>query len=150
MHKRSQALQSIQAVLENWQGFDAPSSMVTECERDAMRRSRQYLQQQYGNSETFKSSLAQMKQEAAEAGARKARCRALLLRWARTHGVALVPEELDAVLRGRAARQNKSPEEYLLSAARTGEVFGVQAAMLEEKALYALFDTIRNTEKAAG
>jgi hypothetical protein len=29
-------------------------------------------------------------------------------------------------------------------------VFGVQAAMLEEKALYALFDTIRNTEKAAG
>jgi len=149
MHKRSQALQSIQAVLENWQGFDAPASMVTECERDAMRRSRQYLQQQYGDSDTFKSSLAQMKQEAAETGARKARCRALLLRWAREHGVALAPEELDAVLRGRAARQNKSPEEYLLGAARTGEVFGIQAAMLEEKALYALFDAIRNTANAA-
>lgn len=148
LHKRSQAMKSIQNVLENWQGFDAPALMVTECERDAMRRSRQYLQQKYGDSDTLKNSLAQMKQEAAEAGARKARCRALLLRWARVHGITLAPEELDAVLRGRAARQNKAPEEYLLTAARTGEVFDIQAAMLEEKALYALYDAIRNAQKS--
>ncbi len=141
LHKRSQALQGIQNVLENWQGYDAPEVMVKQAERDAWRRATQYIQRQAGG-EAFAASLAQMKEEAAETGIRKARCRALLLGWARSTGVELPRQELDAVLRGRAARQNKHPDDYLLSVARTGEACEIQTAMHEEKALYALLDTI--------
>jgi len=141
LHKRSQTLQGIQNILENWQGYDAPEIMVKQAERDALRRATQYIQRQAGG-EAFVNSMAQMKEEAAVTGVRKARCRALLLGWARSAGVELPKQELDAVLRGRAARQNKHPDDYLLSVARTGEAFEIQTAMHEEKALYALLDTI--------
>ncbi|MBQ9105567.1 MAG: hypothetical protein IJY48_05495, partial [Mailhella sp.] len=141
LHKRSQALQGIQNIIENWQGYDAPEIMIRQAERDALRRATQYIQRQAGG-EDFVNSMTQMKEEAAVTGVRKARCRALLLGWARSAGVELPKQELDAVLRGRAARQNKHPDDYLLSVARTGEAIEIQTAMHEEKALYALLDTI--------
>ena len=67
---------------------------------------------------------------------------------AEKYNVALPQNELDAVLRGRAARQNKLPEDYLLSVARTGEAFEIRTAMHEEKALYALFDAIKAKRSA--
>ena len=148
LHKRSQALQGIQNMLGEWQGFDAPELMVKQCQRDLLRRSTQYLQGQQESGPDFVASMAQMRAEAAVAAVRRARARALLLAWARQTGVELPRKELDAVLRGRAARQNKHPEEYLLSVARTGESFEIQAAMHEEKALYALFDAIKAKRSA--
>ena len=148
LHKRSQALQVIQNALGEWQGFDAPELMVKQCQRDLLRRSTQYIQRQQDSGPDFVASMAQMRAEAAVAAVRRARARALLLIWARQNSIELPGNELDAVLRGRAARQNKHPEEYLLSVARTGEAFEIQAAMHEEKALYALFDAIKAKRSA--
>ena len=89
-----------------------------------------------------------MRAEAAIAAVGRARARALLLMWARQNNVELSKNELDAVLRGRAARQNKHPDDYLLSVARTGEAFEIRTAMHEEKALYALFDAIQAKRSA--
>jgi len=63
--------------------------------------------------------------------------------------VELPENEADAVLRGRAARRQMSLEEYLTSTARSGESYAVRAAMLEQKALYALYDTIVNAVSPA-
>ncbi|MBQ4615728.1 MAG: trigger factor [Mailhella sp.] len=142
LHKRSQALQGIQQALGEWEGFEAPALMVKHGQRDALRHATQYMRRQSGEDSKFVESMAQMKAEADDAGLRKARCRALLLSWARKAGVELPKNELDAVLRGRAARQNKHPDDYLLSVSRTGEVFEIRTAMHEEKALYALYDAI--------
>lgn len=148
LHKRSQALQAIQNMLGEWQGFDAPELMVKQCQRDLLRRSAQYFQRQQESGPDFAAAMAQMRAEAAVAAVRRARARALLLIWARQNGIELPGKELDAVLRGRAARQNRLPDEYLLSVARTGEAFEIQAAMHEEKALYALFDAIKAKRSA--
>ena len=148
LHKRSQAMQNIQNSLGNWQGFDAPELMVKQCQRDLLRRSTQYLQRQQENGPEFVESMARMRAEAAIAAVGRARARALLLMWARQNNVELPKNELDAVLRGRAARQNKHPDDYLLSVARTGEAFEIRTAMHEEKALYALFDAIKAKRSA--
>ena len=147
LHKRSQALQKMQATLGTWQGFDAPELMVKQCQRDLLRRSAQYLQRQQATPD-YVASMARMRAESAIAAVGRARARALLLMWARQAGVELPQKELDAVLRGRAARQSKLPEDYLLGVARTGEVFELRAAMHEEKALYALFDAIKAKRSA--
>ena len=148
LHKRSQAMQNIQNSLGNWQGFDAPELMVKQCQRDLLRRSTQYLQRQQENGPEFVESMARMRAEASIAAVGRARARALLLMWARQNNVELPKNELDAVLRGRAARQNKHPDDYLLSVARTGEAFEIRTAMHEEKALYALFDAIKAKRSA--
>lgn len=141
LHKRSQALQTIQNTLGQWNGIEAPELMVKQCQEEAFRRSTRYLRRNAA-IDTSSAAMAQMKAEADVQGAGRARCRVLLLSWAAQSGIELPQNELDAVLRGRAARQNKAPEEYLLSASRTGEAYELRAAMLEEKALYALFDAI--------
>ena len=148
LHKRSQALQVIQKTLEQWPGFDAPELMIKQCQDETFRRSVQYLKKQEGREASYMDSMAQMKAEAAVYSVRRARCRALLLAWARKVGVELPENEFDAVLRGRAARQNKHPDDYLLSVCRTGEAYDLRAAMLEEKALYALFDAIKAKRSA--
>ena len=148
LHKRSQALQAIQATLEQWPGFDAPELMIKQCQDETFRRSTHYLKKQSGYEEAYKDSMAQMKAEADAYGVRRARCRALLLAWARKNGVEVPKNEFDAVLRGRAARQNKHPDDYLLGVCRTGEAHDLHAAMLEEKALYALFDALKAKRSA--
>lgn len=148
LHKRSKALQAIRSVLEEWPGFEAPEAMVKQCTREAIQRAAQHLQQQAAHG-ALSSVLSQMEEEAAAMGVRKARCRTLLLGWARANGVNLPQNEADAVLRGRAARRQMSLEEYLLSTARSGEARAVCAAMLEEKALYALYDAIVQAQSPA-
>ena len=148
LHRRSQAIQQIQNMLGAWQGFDAPELMVKQCQRDLLRRSTQYLQRQQDSGPEFVESMARMRAEAAIVAVARARARALLLMWARQNGVELPKNELDAVLRGRAARQNKHPDDYLLSVARSGEAFEIRTAMHEEKALYALFDAIKARRSA--
>jgi len=148
LHRRSQAMQQIQNMLGAWQGFEAPELMVKQCQRDLLRRSTQYLQRNEQSGPDFVASMARMRAEAAVAAVGRARVRALLLMWARQNGVELPKNELDAVLRGRAARQNKHPDDYLLSVARSGEAFEIRTAMHEEKALYALFDAIKARRSA--
>ncbi|WP_446423724.1 trigger factor [Mailhella sp.] len=148
LHKRSRSLEGMQAMLELWPGFDAPEAMVKQCTREAISRAAQQMQQ-FAAQGGMPSSLEQMEKDASDNGARKARCRTLLLGWARANGVELPESEVDAVLRGRAARRQMSLEEYLVSTGRSGETYAVRAAMLEQKALYALYDTIVNAESPA-
>ena len=148
LHKRSQAMLAMQNSLGAWQGVDAPELMVKQCQRDLLRRATQYLRRQQNGDPDFVAGMAKMRAETAIASMRRARARILLLLWARENGVELPKNELDAVLRGRAARQNKLPDDYLLSASRSGEVFELRAAMHEEKALYALFDAIKASRAA--
>ena len=148
LHKRSRSLEGMQALLELWPGFDAPDAMVKQCSREAISRAAQQMQQ-FAAQGGMPSSLEQMEKDASENGTRKARCRTLLLGWARANDVELPESEADAVLRGRAARRQMSLEEYLTSTARSGESYAVRAAMLEQKALYALYDTIVNAESPA-
>lgn len=141
LHKRSRALDGMRAMLEMWPNFDAPEAMVKQCTREAISRATQQMQQ-FAVQGGMPSSLEQMEKDASENGERKARCRTLLLGWAQANGVELPQGELDAVLRGRAARRQMSLDEYLVSTARSGERYAIRAAMLEEKALYALYDAI--------
>lgn len=148
LHKRSRALEGMQGMLEQWPGFDAPEAMVKQCTREAISRAAQKMQQ-FAAHGGMPSSLEAMEKDAASSGERKARCRTLLLGWARAHGVELPEKEADAVLRGRAARRQMSLDAYLTSTARSGDAYAIRAAMLEEKALYALYDAILSAESPA-
>ncbi len=142
IRRRSEARRALLTMLEGWEGVEAPEPLVELCRRDALRRARQYMQKQYSSPEELKGALEQMKEEARHTARRKARGRAILLAWARLRGMDVPRKDLDAVLRGRAARRNMDEGEYRLSLARTGEVFELRAAMLEEQALNALLEKV--------
>ena len=107
-----------------------------------MRRSRQYLQNRFDSPEKLKETLAVMRDESARTARGKARGRALLLGWARVRGLSVDDGELKRVLAGRAARRNMDVESYMRSLARSGEIFELRAAMLEERALDALMNKV--------
>ena len=54
LHKFSEGRRALQARLESWEGFDAPEALVRQCRREAMRRSRQYLQRKFESPEKLK------------------------------------------------------------------------------------------------
>lgn len=135
LRRLSEARRELKLRLESWEGFDAPDALVHRCQREVMRHSRRYLRSQFESPESLKESLAVMKKEAEETARGKARARALLLGWARRQGVEVPDGEWRRVLAGRAARRNMDVEGYRRSLARTGELFELHAAMLEERAL---------------
>ena len=124
--------------LEAWEGVEAPSCLVEHCRREAMRRSRQYLQSSYESPDKLREILALMKEEAEETARKKAVRRMLLLGWARGEGLEVRDAELERVLAGRAAAQNMDAASYARSLARGGDIYEMRAAMLEERALEAL------------
>ena len=142
VHRFTEGKRTLQNALETWEGFDAPDALVHQCRREVMRRSRQYLQRQFESSDKLKETLALMKEEAEEKALRKARARALLLAWAERAGVEFSEAEFDRVLAARAARKNMDAAGYRLSLARTGEIFELRAAMLEERALNELMKRV--------
>ena len=135
VHKMSLARQSLRDRLEHWQGFDAPQALVEQCRREIMHRSQRYLQRQFDSSDSLKETLAVMRAEAGKKAGEKARARALLLGWARKRGLEIPEREWQAVLAGRAARKNMDAAAYRRTLYRSGELFELRAAMLEERAL---------------
>ncbi len=142
VHKYSEGKKALQNMLETMEGFDAPDALVRQCQREALRRSRQYLQHQFDSVDKLKQTLAVMKSEAGETARRKARARALLLGWAALKGLEVPGGELERVIAVRAARKNMDAESYRHGLARTGELFELRAAMLEELALNELMKTV--------
>ena len=142
LHKLSEGRRELRLRLEGWEGFDAPSALVRHCQREAMRRSRQYLRSQFESTDALKNALSIMKKEAEEKACGQARARALLLGWAKLKGMDVSAEEWKRVIDGRAARRNRNVEEYRRSLARTGELFELRAAMLEEQALNELMKRV--------
>ena len=142
LHKFSEGRRALQARLESWEGFDAPEALVRQCRREAMRRSRQYLQRKFESPEKLKETLEVMKKEAERQARGKARARALLLLWAEREGVNLAGDEFERVLAARAARKNMDAAGYRRSLVRTGELFELRAAMLEERALNELMKKV--------
>ena len=137
-----EAKRDLASRLEAWEAFEAPACLVEHCRREALRRSRQYLQRRYDSPDRLKEILALMKQEAEETGRKKAVKRALLLGWARREGIDVPEAELQKVLAGRAAAQNTDAASFARRLARTGEVYEMRAAMLEERALEALLSRV--------
>lgn len=142
VHKYSEGKKVLQNRLENMEGFEAPRALVQQCQREALHRSRQYLQHQFDSVDKLKETLAVMKSEAGETARGKARARALLLGWARVMGIRVPEEEYERVLAVRAARKNMDVENYRQGLARTGELFELRAAMLEERALNELMKKV--------
>ena len=142
VHRHAEARRALRNRLENWEGFEAPEALVHHCQHDVMRRSRQYLQNRFDSPEKLKETLAVMRDESARTARGKARGRALLLGWARVRGLSVDDGELKRVLAGRAARRNMDVESYMRSLARSGEIFELRAAMLEERALDALMNKV--------
>lgn len=142
LHKFSEGRRALQARLESWEGFDAPEALVQQCRREAMRRSRQYLQRKFESPEKLKETLEVMKEEAERQARGKARARALLLLWAEREGVKMAGDEFERVLAARAARKNMDVAGYRRSLVRTGELFELRAAMLEERALNELMKKV--------
>lgn len=139
---RMEAKRELMERLEAWEGAVAPSSLVEHCRREAMRRSRQYLQSSYDSPDKLREILARMKEEAEETARKKAVRRMLLLCWARGEGMDVRDAELERVLAGRAASQNMDAASYARSLARRGEIYEMRAAMLEERALEVLLSRV--------
>ena len=133
---------ALQNVLESWEGFEAPEALVLQCRREVMHRSRRYLQRQFDSSDRLKETLDLMKEESGEKARRKARARALLLTWAAHAGVAISDGDFQRMLAARAARNNMNVEAYRRGLVRTGELFELRAAMLEERALTELMKKV--------
>lgn len=142
LHKYSEAKKTLLNRLENMEGFEAPQALVQQCQREELRHSRRYLQQQFDSVDKLKETLAVMKSEAGEAARRKARARALLLAWADRNGMTVPDGEFARVIAARAARRNMDAESYRHALARTGELFELRAAMLEERALNELMKRV--------
>ncbi len=141
LHRFSEGRRLLHDALEKYEGFEAPEALVHAFRREIMLRSRRYLQKQFDSSDTLKETLDVMKQEAAEAAAGKARARALLLGWAERKGLQLDESEFDRVLAARAARRNMDAASCRLSLVRSGELYELRAAMLEDRALSELMKT---------
>ena len=141
LHRFSEGRRMLRDALEKYEGFEAPEALVQAFRRELMLRSRRYLQNQFESSDRLKEALDVMKQEAAEAAAGKARARALLLAWAESRGLSVDESEFGRVLAGRAARRNMDAASYRLSLARSGELYELRAAMLEDRALSELMKT---------
>ena len=139
---RMEAKRELAALLEAWEGVEPPAVLVEHGRREALRRSRQYLQSRYDSPDRLKEILAIMKEEAEQAARKKAVRRTLLLLWARGEGLDIREAELDKVLAGRAAAQKSDPASYRSSLVRGGEEYEIRAAMLEERALEALLSRV--------
>lgn len=149
VHRASEARRALRDKLEQWEGFDAPEALVRQCRGEIMHHSRQYLQSQFDSADTLKKTLALMREEAEATAVRKARARALLLGWARSRGLEISGNELERVIGARAARRNMSVADYRRSVCRTGELFELRAAMLEDRALSELMKiVIRPADRA--
>ena len=142
VHKLSEGKRLLRNSLENWEGFDAPEALVQQYRRELMHRSRQYLQRQFDSLDKLKGTLSRMREEAAQQARGKARARVLLLAWASRSGVEMPADEVERVLSARAARNGMDAEAYRRRLVRTGELFELRAAMLEERALNELMKKV--------